>query len=82
MYQELEQHPAFSSVERRRFEIPMTYSAASYVGWLTTDSLVNTIDAESRQGFLHGIERLIDSKYHGAVTRNYVYEVIAAQTAT
>jgi len=79
IYQELDQHPAFGSVERRRFEIPMTYSAASYVGWLTTDSLVNTLDAESRRGFLQDIERMIESKYHGAVTRNYVYEIVAAQ---
>src|SRR5260370_1842636 len=55
MYPELDQFWTFSSVERRRFEIPMTYSAASYVGWLTTDSLVNTLDHESRRGFLQHI---------------------------
>ena len=80
-YPELDQHPAFSHVERRRFEIPMTYSTASYIGWLTTDSLVNTLDHESRSGFLQDIERLIESKYHGAVTRNYVYEVVTGQRA-
>jgi SAM-dependent methyltransferase len=79
MYPELDEYAAFSSVERRRFEIPMTYSAAIYVGWLTTDSLVNTLDDESRRGFLQDIEKLIESKYHGAVTRNYVYEVVTGQ---
>jgi hypothetical protein len=57
----------------------MTYSTESYVGWLRTDSLVNTLDDTSRRGFLQDIETLIESKYHGSVTRNFVYEVIAAQ---
>ena len=80
MYPELENRPEFSHVVRRRFEIPKAYSAASYIGWLTTDSLVNTLDEESRRGFLHDIEQLIDAKYHGTVVRNFVYELIAAQT--
>jgi SAM-dependent methyltransferase len=79
MYPELDQLPEFSSVERHRFEMPMTYSTASYVGWLKTDSLVNSLDDKSRRGFLEDIERLIESKYNGTVARNFVYEVIAAQ---
>jgi SAM-dependent methyltransferase len=79
MYLELDDLPEFSSVERRRFEIARRYSTASYIGWLETDSLVNTLDAESRRDFLNAIQQLIESKYGGAVDRNYVYEVIAAQ---
>jgi SAM-dependent methyltransferase len=79
MYPELNDHPAFRSVQRRHFQIPMTYSTESYVGWLETDSLVNTLDDTSRRGFLHAIETLIESKYDGSVIRNFVYEVIAAE---
>jgi SAM-dependent methyltransferase len=79
MYPELDDLPEFSSVERRRFEIARRYSTASYVGWLETDSLVNTLDAESRRDFLDAIHQLIEAKYGGVVDRNYVYEVIAAQ---
>ena len=79
MYPELDQLPQFSSVGRHRFELPQTYSTASYVGWLMTDSLVNSLDDKSRRGFLEDIERLIESKYNGTVARNFVYEVITAQ---
>jgi hypothetical protein len=33
---------------------------------------------QSRQGFRQDIEALIDTKYDGRVSRNFVYEVIAA----
>ncbi len=79
MYMELDDLPEFSSVERRRFEIARRYSTASYIGWLETDSLVNTLAAESRRDFLDAIQQLIESKYGGEVDRNYVYEVIAAR---
>jgi hypothetical protein len=55
---------------------------ATAIGWLTTDSLVNTLDDESRRGVLEDIETLIESKYHGTVTRNYVYEVATAQRSS
>ncbi|GHO47017.1 class I SAM-dependent methyltransferase [Ktedonospora formicarum] len=82
MYPELAQLPMFRSVERRYFEIPMKHSTASYIGWLHTDSLVNSINDQSRHGFLQDIERLIESKYNGEVVRNFVYEVIVAQRAS
>jgi SAM-dependent methyltransferase len=81
LYPELEQSAEFTSVERRRFEIPMHYSTASYVGWLRTDSLVNSLDDEHRTGFLRDIEVLIDSGYQGAVARNFVYDLIVARRA-
>src|SRR5262249_51603136 len=79
MYPELDRQPEFSSVERLRFEIPMRHETSSYIGCLRTDSLVNTLDDESRRGFLEDIGELIESKYGGAVARNFLYEVIAAQ---
>lgn len=82
MYPELDQLPFFRSVERHHFEIPMRHSTASYIGWLHTDSLVNSLNDRERTGFLQDIEHLIESKYHGEVVRNYVYEVIDAQRAS
>ena len=78
MYPELEERREFGRVQRHRFEIPKRHTTDSYVGWLKTDSLVSSLDHPSRQGFLDDIGALIDSKYDGSVTRNFVYEVIAA----
>jgi SAM-dependent methyltransferase len=80
MYPELEEQPEFDSVRRRRFEVPRQHTTESYVGWLKTDSLILSLDNEARRGFLSDIAALIDRKYHGAVSRNFVYEVITAQT--
>ena len=82
MYPELDQLTEFRSVERHHFEIPMSYSTTSYIGWLRTDSLVNSVNDRSRSGFLQDIGRLIEAKYNGEVVRNYVYEVIVAQKAS
>jgi SAM-dependent methyltransferase len=79
IYPELDQLPEFQWVERRRYELPITYSATAYVGMVGTDSLVNDLDDASRSGFLQDIQRLIESKYGGEVARNYVYEIVAAQ---
>ena len=76
MYPELEH--LFGSVERQRFEIPRRHTTESYVGWLSTDSLILSLDEHSRLGFLHDIEQLIDSRYHGQVSRNFVYEIAVA----
>ena len=46
------------------------------MGWLKTDSLVLSLDPQSRRGFLNDIAALIDRKYDGRVARNFVYEVI------
>jgi hypothetical protein len=54
-------------------------SAEAYVGLLHTDSLVLSLDASAREGFLHDMGLLIDSHYDGHVSRNFVYEVIAAR---
>jgi hypothetical protein len=79
MYPELDELAQFASAERLRFEIPRRHSTASYIGWLTTDSLVNSLDDESRRGFLRDIGRLIESRYEGTVERNFVYEIVVAK---
>jgi SAM-dependent methyltransferase len=82
LYPELDQRPEFRSVERHHCEIPMSYSTASYIGWLHTDSLVTSLNDQERAGFLQDIERLIEAKYNGQVVRNFVYDVIIAQRAS
>ncbi|HUP72150.1 MAG TPA: class I SAM-dependent methyltransferase [Acidimicrobiales bacterium] len=80
MFLELDESPQFDSVQRHRFEVPRSFStAASYVGWLNTDSLILGLDDFARAGFLKDIEALVESKYHGAVSRNWVYEVVSAR---
>jgi SAM-dependent methyltransferase len=81
-FPELDRRIEFSAVERSRFEIPMRYTTDSYIGWLRTDSLVNSVDDESRAGFLDDMERLISRRYDGAVVRNLVYELIVARRAS
>lgn len=80
-YPDLNERPEFSSVERHRFEIARRYTATSYVGWLRTDSLVNSVDRESRRGLLEEIEHLITSRYNGSVERSFLHEVIVARRA-
>ena len=43
------ERPEFARVQRHRFEIPRRHTTESYVGWLTTDSLVLSLDPESRR---------------------------------
>ncbi len=81
LYPELDQRPEFRCVERHHVEIPRRHSTASYIGWLRTDSLVNSLTDQARRGFLQDIERLIAAQYNGEVVRNYVYAVIVAQRA-
>ena len=78
MYPELEERPEFAWVQRHRFEIPSRHTTDSYTGWLKTDSLILSLDLQSRRGFLNDIATLIDTKYDGVVSRNFVYDVIAA----
>lgn len=78
-FPEFEQRAEFDAVERTRFEIPTRHTTETYVGWLRTDSLVNTLNETARSGFLNHIAHLIDTKYDGTVVRNFVYDVIAAR---
>lgn len=82
MYPELERRPEFGVVQRHRFEIPRQHSAESYVGWLKTDSLIAALDRDARDGFLEDIGGLIDTKFNGTVSRNFLYEIVSAPRIT
>jgi hypothetical protein len=56
----------------------MQHTTETYVGWLATDSMVNTLDDGARRGFLDDIARVIESGYGGSVARNFVYELVVA----
>ena len=77
-YPELEQVRAFVSVRRERFHIPTRYMTDEYVGLLRTDSLVNTLNPESRAQFLDDISLLIDNSFGGLIERSYLYELVVA----
>ena len=79
MYPELDQLAPFTAVRRHRFEFLVEYTSQSYVGLLHTDSLVLSLDASAREGFLSDIRDLIDTHCDGHVSKKYVYEVIAAR---
>ncbi len=77
-YPELEQVPAFVSVRRERFHIPTRYRTDEYTGLLRTDSLVNTLNPESKAQFLDDIALLIDNSFGGLIERSYLYELVVA----
>jgi SAM-dependent methyltransferase len=81
-YPELERRPEFGVVQRHRLEIPRQHNAESYVGWLKTDSLVATLDRDARDGFLGEIAGLIQTKFVGKVSGNFLYEIISAPRVT
>jgi SAM-dependent methyltransferase len=76
MYPELDDRPEFGPVRRDRFEIARQHTAESYLGWLKTDSLIATLDADARDGFLNDVGHLVDTGFQGTVSRNFLYEVI------
>lgn len=49
------------------------------MGLLSTDSLILTLPAPAQDGFLTDIRTLIDSRYEGHVSRDYLYELVAAR---
>ena len=82
MYPELDGRPEFGVVQRHRFEILRQHDTESYVGWLKTDSLVATLGHDARDGFLNDIANLIETKFKGTVSRNFLYEIISAPRIT
>ena len=78
-YPELEQVPTFVRVRRERFHIPTRYMTDEYVGLLRTDSLVNTLNPESRAQFLDDdYALLIDNSFGGLIERSHLYELVVA----
>jgi SAM-dependent methyltransferase len=79
MHTDLDHRPEFADLTRHRFEADRSFTSDEYIGLLETDSLVNGVDQQSRQGFLDDIRQVVDASYDGSITRRYVHEVIAAR---
>lgn len=65
----------------RRYEASQHYTAAEWVGLLSTDSLVLGLGEAERKGFLSDVGELVESRYAGGITRRFLYEVVVARTA-
>ncbi len=79
MYPDIDRCHDFAQVERRRIRRTIGYTTDQYVGLLSTDSLILTLPAPAQDGFLTDIRTLIDSRYEGRVSRDYLYELVAAR---
>lgn len=79
VYPDIDQCDDFARVERRRIRRTMRYTTEEYAGLLSTDSLVLTLTPKAREEFLAAIRSLVDSRYDGQVSRDYLYEIVAAR---
>lgn len=76
---ELASQAGFTDIERRRFDDVKRYTAASYVGMLSTQSNVNSLGTVSREKFLECIRNLVETEFQGSVERRYLYQVVSAR---
>ena len=72
---EADSSPLFGPATRRRFQQEIRYTARQFVEVLSTYSVNRALDAERRTGLMRCIERLIDSRFDGAVTKRYLHEL-------
>lgn len=77
-YPEIEDHPAFGDVRRRRLQAEIDFDTGAHIAMLRTDSLILSLDEPDRSDFLTEMAELIDTHYQGKLTRAYVYEVVTA----
>lgn len=77
-YLELDEHPAWGVVRRRRLVIDRPFTTETWMGLLATDSLVNSLTPEARSVFLSDMASLIDGRYSGKIVRRFLYEIITA----
>jgi SAM-dependent methyltransferase len=77
---ELAQSRLFETVVHRRHFCRREYEARAYCDLLATFSNILAFDAESRQGFLQCIERLIESRFAGRIVRADVHDLWVART--
>lgn len=80
-HDEVDTSELFRPAVRRRHHQDITYSTRGYLDLLHTYSGHRALAADQRTGLMGCIERLIDTKYQGAVTKRYVYELRVAQRA-
>jgi SAM-dependent methyltransferase len=78
-YLELDQSPLFGTVERRRHEWEVTYSAATYCELLGTYSTNLALPDDLRDDMFGCIGSLIDERFGGSVTKRYLAELVVAR---
>lgn len=69
----------FRTVERTRYPVERTYTARAYLNLLSSFSNVIGLDSDRRGGFLDCMERLIQARFDGQVTRLDVYGMCIAE---
>lgn len=80
-YQDIDECPDFSTVERHYIPKTRTFTRDEYVGLLQTDSLILALPHAARDGLLADIAELIDTCYEGVVVRDFLYEVAVGRKA-
>ena len=76
---EIDDSEGFEPAVRRRYAQDVSYTARSYLDVLRTYSGHRALAPELRHGLLACIERLIDARYGGAITKRYLYELRVAR---
>ena len=79
---ELEQSGRFGPAVFRRYAHEVAYSRAAYLALLGTYSGHLALDAAARAGLFDCVGSLIDSRYGGAITKCYLFELRVAHRTT
>jgi hypothetical protein len=80
VYPDVDASSAFETVQPLRMGRRVSYTRDAYVGLLRTDSLIWSLNASARDGFLADMTELIETRYGGLVVRDILYEVVIAWT--
>jgi len=76
---EVDTSELFAPAVRRRYHQDVAYSTDSYLDVLHTYSGHRALDQDRRTGLMGCLRQLIDSRYAGAITKRYLYELRVAQ---
>ncbi len=76
---EIDESGLFEPTQRRRYLWAQTYSAVEYRDLLLTYSGHRALDAPSRLALLECITNLIETRYSGRITKQYMNELIVAR---
>jgi SAM-dependent methyltransferase len=76
---EIDESELFEPAVRRRYHQDITYTTDAYLDVLRTYSGHRALPAELRTGLLACIGQLIDTRYHGSITKRYLYELRVAK---
>lgn len=78
-YPELDASPPFDLVRRHRHTWEVTYSAARYCALLSTYSNHIDLPDDRREGLLHCLASLMNTRFGGEVTKRYLAELVVAR---